>query len=50
MFQVPLPEHVIAALSALFDLEDDAAVQLNNALLQHADVAMADLDIAEEVA
>jgi hypothetical protein len=50
MFQVPLPEHVIAALSALFDLEDDAAVQLNNALLQHADVAVADLDIAEEVA
>jgi hypothetical protein len=50
MFQGPLPEHIIAALSALFDLEDDATVQLDNALLQHAGVAVADLDIAEEVA
>jgi hypothetical protein len=50
MFQGPLPEHVIAALSALFDLEDDGADLLDNALLQHAGAAVADLDIVEEVA
>jgi hypothetical protein len=50
MFQGPLPEHVIAALSALFELENDAADLLDNALLQHAGAAVADLDIVEEVA
>jgi hypothetical protein len=49
-FQGPLPEHIIAALSALLDLEDDATVLLDNALLHHTGVAVADLDIAEEVA
>lgn len=34
MFQGGLPEFVIAAMTALFDLDDDAADQMNEALLQ----------------
>ncbi|CAN6180490.1 unnamed protein product [Urochloa humidicola] len=36
MFTGPLPEHIIAALTAIFGLEDDGAEMLNEALLEHA--------------
>jgi hypothetical protein len=34
--QAPLPEHIIAAMTALFDLDDEGAELVNDALLQHA--------------
>jgi hypothetical protein len=49
-FQGPLPEQIIATLLALFELDDDGADILDNALLQHARAAVADLAPSEEVA
>jgi hypothetical protein len=34
--QAPLPEHIVAAMTALFDLDDEGAELVNDALLQHA--------------
>jgi hypothetical protein len=51
MFQGSLSENiVIAALSALFELDDDSTDLLDNALLLHAGQAVADLASAEEAA
>jgi hypothetical protein len=35
MFQRPLLEHIVAAMSALFDLDNDDSDLLDNALLRH---------------
>jgi hypothetical protein len=43
MFQGPLPGTVVAALTAIFDLDDEGADLLDNALLQHAGEAVVDL-------
>jgi hypothetical protein len=43
MFQGPLPDHIIAALSAMFDLDDDGSNLLHDALLQHVGEALGDL-------
>jgi hypothetical protein len=48
--QGPLPDHIIAALSVLFELDDDGVDTLDNALLQHAGAAVVDLASPEEVA
>lgn len=48
--QGPLPDHIIAALSVLFELDDDGVDTLDNSLLQHAGAAVADLAPLEEVA
>jgi hypothetical protein len=34
--QAPLPEHIVSAMTALFDLDDEGAELVNDALLQHA--------------
>ncbi|CAO2038150.1 unnamed protein product [Urochloa humidicola] len=36
MFTGPLPEHVIAATTTIFDLDDEGADALNDALIKHA--------------
>jgi hypothetical protein len=46
MFQGPLPGTVVAALTAIFDLDDEGADLLDNTLLQHAGEAVADLQPA----
>jgi hypothetical protein len=43
MFQGPLPGTAVAALKAIFDLDDEGTDLLDNALLQHAGEAVADL-------
>jgi hypothetical protein len=45
MFQGPLLGTVVAALTAIFDLDDEGADLLDNALLQHAGEAVADLQL-----
>jgi hypothetical protein len=50
MFQGPLPQHVIAALTALFDLDNKDADLIDNALLQHAGASVGDLAPADEAA
>jgi hypothetical protein len=50
MFQGPLPEHVVAALTALFGLDDDGAEVLDDALLHHAGQALPELRHKEDVA
>jgi hypothetical protein len=47
MFQGPLPDHIIAALSEMFDL-DDGSNLLHDALLQHVGEALGDLAPFEE--
>jgi hypothetical protein len=47
MFQGPLPDHIIAALSAMFDL-DDGSNLLHDVLLQHVGEALGDLAPFEE--
>jgi hypothetical protein len=49
-FQVPLLDHIIALLAALFELDDNGADTLDNALLQHAGMVVADLAPTGEVA
>jgi hypothetical protein len=34
--QTPLLEHIIATMTTLFDLDDEGAEMVNDALLQHA--------------
>jgi hypothetical protein len=46
MFQGPLPGIAVAALTAIFDLDDEGADLLDNALLQHAGKAVTDLQPA----
>lgn len=43
MYDGALPEHIIAAMIALFGLEDDDAEQLNGALLHQAGEAVTEL-------
>ncbi|CAN6217852.1 unnamed protein product [Urochloa humidicola] len=43
MFIGPLPEHIIAALTTIFGLEDEGAEMLNEALLEHAGEGVDDL-------
>jgi hypothetical protein len=50
MFQGPLPQHVIAALTARFDLDNEDAEVVDNALLQHAGAAVGELAPADEAA
>jgi hypothetical protein len=45
MFQSPLPSHIVEALTAIFSLDDDDTEMLDNALLQHAGPAIAELPI-----
>jgi hypothetical protein len=33
--QAPLPEHIIAEMTVLFDLDDEGVEMVNDALLQH---------------
>jgi hypothetical protein len=49
MFQGPLPEHVVAALTALFGLDDDGTEALDDALLHHAGQALPELRHDEDV-
>jgi hypothetical protein len=50
MFQGPLPHHVIATLTTLFDLDNEDSDLLYNALLQHAGATVGDLAPADEAA
>ncbi|CAN6347297.1 unnamed protein product [Urochloa humidicola] len=43
MYDGPLPQHIVEAMTTLFELDDDAADLLNDALLQHAGEGVADL-------
>ncbi|CAO2038136.1 unnamed protein product [Urochloa humidicola] len=43
MFTRPLPEHIIAAMTTIFGLDDDGADMLNEALLEHAAEGVDDL-------
>lgn len=46
MFDGPLPPEVITALTALFNLDDDDVVQMDNALIELVDEGVADLQDA----
>lgn len=48
MFRGPLPEHIVAAMTAIFELDDDGINVLDEALLQHAREAVDDLLPLEE--
>jgi hypothetical protein len=52
MFSGPLPEQVVAGMTAIFDLDNDEAENVNDALLQHAGATIEDLqeDVAAEQA
>jgi hypothetical protein len=50
MFQRPLLEHIVAAMSALFDLDNDDSDLLDNALLRHVGPVVAELAPFEEAA
>lgn len=43
MFQGPLPEQVVAAMTTIFGLDDDGAALLDDTLLQHAGEAFSEL-------
>ena len=43
MFSGPLPEQIVAGMTAIFDLDDDEAENVNDALLQHAGATIEDL-------
>ncbi|CAO2037836.1 unnamed protein product [Urochloa humidicola] len=43
MFTGPLPDSIMAAMTAVFDLDDEDAEDVNDALLRHADEAIDDL-------
>jgi len=49
MFRGPLPEHIMAAMTVIFDLDDDDADMLDDALIQHAGTACADLVLVDDV-
>ncbi|CAN6282295.1 unnamed protein product [Urochloa humidicola] len=48
MFTGPLPEHIMAAMTAVFDLDDDDAEEVNNALLHHANDAIDELQAEDQ--
>ncbi|KAG2629110.1 hypothetical protein PVAP13_3KG437701 [Panicum virgatum] len=48
MFRGPLPEHIMAAMTAIFNLDDDDADMLDDALIQHAGTAWADLVLVDD--
>ncbi|CAN6251708.1 unnamed protein product [Urochloa humidicola] len=50
MYEGALPEHIIAAMTALFELDDDDAEQTNEALLQMVGDAVDDLQQELEAA
>jgi hypothetical protein len=50
MFQGPLPQHVIATLTALFDFDNENSDLIDNALLQHASAVVGDLAPTDEAA
>ncbi|CAN6320402.1 unnamed protein product [Urochloa humidicola] len=43
MFTGPLPEHIMAAMTAVFDLDNDEADEVNDALLLHAEQGVDDI-------
>ncbi|CAN6177339.1 unnamed protein product [Urochloa humidicola] len=43
MFTGPLPEHIMAAMTAVFDLDNDEADEVNDALLLHAKQGVDDI-------
>lgn len=43
MFRDPLPEHIVVAMTAIFNLEEDDADLLDDAMLQHAGTAVTEL-------
>ncbi|CAN6356068.1 unnamed protein product [Urochloa humidicola] len=43
MFVGPLPEHIIAAMTTLFGLDDDGAELLNETLLEHVGEGIDDM-------
>ncbi|CAN6269620.1 unnamed protein product [Urochloa humidicola] len=43
MFTGPLPEHVIAAMTTIFDLDDEGADALNDALIEHTGKGLHDI-------
>ncbi|CAO2145654.1 unnamed protein product [Urochloa humidicola] len=43
MFTGPLPENIMTAMTAVFDLDDDEAEEVNDAMLHHADEGIDDL-------
>ncbi|CAN6347608.1 unnamed protein product [Urochloa humidicola] len=45
MFTGPLPENIMAAMTAVFDLDDEDADEVNDTLLRHADEAIDDLQV-----
>ena len=51
-FTGPLLEQIVAVMMAIFDLDDDEAENVNDALLQHAGATIEDLqeDVAAEQA
>ncbi|XP_072148759.1 uncharacterized protein [Setaria viridis] len=50
MFQGPLPDYIISAMTVLFDLDDEAADQTNEALLQMAGANVGELQEMEHEA
>jgi hypothetical protein len=48
MFAGPVPENIIAAMTAIFDLDDEGEDLLNEALLQHAGEAFGDMELGDE--
>lgn len=50
MFQGALPDYIIAAMTALFDLDDDTADQVNEALLMMAGDDVGELQQLDHVA
>ncbi|CAO2142046.1 unnamed protein product [Urochloa humidicola] len=50
MFTGPLPEHVIAAMTTIFDLDDEGADALNDALIEHAGEGLNDMVLGDSQA
>ncbi|CAN6347948.1 unnamed protein product [Urochloa humidicola] len=48
MFTGPLPENIMAATSGVFDLDDEQAEEVTDALLHHADEAVGGLQEGAE--
>ncbi|CAN6354033.1 unnamed protein product [Urochloa humidicola] len=50
MFTGPLPEHVIAAMTTIFDLDDEGVDALNDALIEHAGEGLDDMVLGDSQA
>lgn len=50
MFRGPLPEHIVVAMMAIFNLNDDDVDALDEALLQHAGTSVTELTPIEDAA